>query len=181
MSKVFLMKRILLLLPFLFFIIFFFSSCSRTIKTQVSVTEESKAQEDIKKAGPPVIIYKTKEDYFDKVPVTLSENRDQVISYPSQKDIISGDGYSYPTPLAHGFLLDNRGVGKYSAFLDISYEAYSMMNDNLSADPLFFMIIDHDPFIEMYHCGSRFEYKDLINELNRIIEKNELDKCIQIR
>lgn len=157
------------------------SGCSRSTSPSSSVAKEPKHQENILTAGPPVMIYKTKKDYFDKVPVTLSENLDEVIAYPSQKDIIAGESFTYPAHLTNGFLLDNRGIGKHSAFLSLSYEEYADMQADITAESLYLRVIDPDPFLELYHCGSRFGYRDLIKELNEIIEQNKFERCTQIR
>jgi len=36
-------------------------------------------------------------------------------------------------------------------------------------------ILDNDPIVEMYHCGSRVDFKDLIPELNQKIKNKSLD------
>ncbi len=36
------------------------------------------------------------------------------------------------------------------------------------------MIIDN-PFTELYHCGSKFDYKDVVKELNEKIDEGKLD------
>ena len=127
------------------------------------------------------MIYRTKNDYFDKVPVTLSENLDRVIAYPSQKDIIAGESFSYPTRLFNGFLLDNRGIGQHSAFLGLSYEKYAEMQADISAEFLFLKVIDPDPFLELYHCGSQFDHRDLVKELNELIDQNKFERCTKIK
>jgi len=82
-------------------------SCSRSINKNSSGTENNKVDEELSvnvAAGPSVIIYKTSEDYFDKVPVTLSEDKSNVVSYPGIKDIYYQGEFSYPTRLNNGFL-----------------------------------------------------------------------------
>jgi hypothetical protein len=157
------------------------SGCSRSVAPGNAATKESKPQGNIKKAGPPVMIYKTKNDYFDKVPITLSENHHKVIAYPSQKDIIVGESFSYPTRLSNEFLLDNRGIGQHSAFLSLSYAEYAEMDADITDENLFPKIVDPDPFLEMYHCGSRFDYSDLTRELNEMIEQNNFERCTKLK
>jgi hypothetical protein len=173
--------KILSFILFLLMTIHLLSGCSRSTSPRSSVTDEPKQHGNIAKAGPPAMIYKTKKDYFDKVPVTLSENLDEVVVYPSQKDIIAGESFSYPTRLVNGFLLDNRGIGQHSAFLNLSYEEYAEMQADISAESLYLRIIDPDPFLELYHCGNRFGYRDLIKELNELIEQNKFERCIKIK
>ena len=67
-------------------------------------------------SGPPTTLYKTKADYNNKVPVTLSEDKTKIVSYPSPKDVFYNGNFAYPTPLAQGYLLDNRGIGKNVAY-----------------------------------------------------------------
>jgi len=173
--------KTLISLACLFTTSLFINSCTRSATPVGSAPEKEINEEVIKKAGPPTIIYKTKNDYFDKVPVTLSENQYRIVGYPSQKDIITGEGFSYPTRLVNGFLLDNRGIGQHSAFLDLSYDAYSTLQDEINAEYLLPRIIDRDPFLEIYNCGSKFQYKDIINELNDLIELNQFERCTKIR
>ena len=35
-------------------------------------------------------------------------------------------------------------------------------------------LLDKDPITEMYNCGSKYDYKDLVNELNEAIDNNNL-------
>ena len=126
-------------------------------------------------AGPPAIMYKTKEDYHDKVPVTLSEDKSEVANYPGIKDVFYKGDLAYPTNLNDGFLLDNRGIDKNSAFLNITYEEYSKLEKVPTLEELNEMILDKEPFTEMYHCGSKFDYKDIVKELNEIIDEGKFD------
>jgi hypothetical protein len=175
------MMRELIIIACLFVASLFVCNCSRPVTPEGSKPEKNQDGVIIRKAGPPAIIYRTKNDYFDKVPVNLSENHDRVTGYPSQKDIVTNEGFSYPSRLINGFLLDNRGIGKHSAFLDLSYDAYSKLQDEISAEFLLPRIIDHDPFLEIYDCGSRFQFKDIITELNELIELNQFERCIKLR
>ncbi len=124
------------------------------------------------KAGPKVIIYKTKADYYHNVPVTLSEDKSEIVSYPGIKDIFYKGELAYPTKLNDNFLLDNRGIDKNVAFLKYTYEQYSKLDKTPTIDELFANILDNDPITEMYYCGSKFDYKDLVNQLNVAIDNN---------
>ncbi len=62
-------------------------------------------------AGPPTIVYKTKGDYNKLVPVLLSNDKSEIISYPHPKALMVGGQLALPTILEKGYLLDNRGVG----------------------------------------------------------------------
>ena len=127
-------------------------------------------------AGPPTIIYKTKKDYYDKVPVTQSDDKTKIVSYPGVKDIYYNGNLSYPVKLNDGYLLDNRGIGKNSAFLSITYEEYSKLGEAPALSEMMNKIIDKGPFTEIYDCGSRYQYKDIAADLNKFIDGKQLNK-----
>lgn len=121
--------------------------------------------------GPKAIIYKTKADYFDKVPIFLSEDKKTITGFPHPKDLMKGEKYSLPTPLIKGFLLDNRGIGQNTAFLKYSYDEYSKLNKAPNLEKLYDMILDPDPLLEIYELGQRTDFKS-VNEINRYLRKN---------
>ncbi len=124
----------------------------------------------------PVIVYKTSADYFDKVPITLNEEGDQVMSYPAPSDLRYGEGFSLPVQLKKGYLLDLRGVQPNSAFTSYTYEEYFALEIAPSPGELLDKVIDPDPFTEMYYCGKHSESKDLTKALNRLI-KDDFAGC----
>jgi hypothetical protein len=132
-------------------------------------------------ASPQVIIYKTKKDYSKYIPVTLSEDKSKVISYPDIKDIYFEGKLAYPTALAKGFWLDNRGIGPNTAFIKLTYDEYAKLPGTPTPDELFAMILDANPFHEIYNMGSRYSYKDAVTEINRIIEQHELKKYKRLK
>ena len=106
-------------------------SCSRSINSGSNQSDnknqEEKMSEGQKVAGPPVYIYKTRNDYYDKVPVTLSDDQSGIVSYPDIRDVYKGGEPAYPTKLEGGFLLDNRGIDQNTAFLSVTYEEYAAL------------------------------------------------------
>jgi len=132
-------------------------------------------------AGPPTIIYKTSSDYYDKVAVTLSEDKKDIVNYPGIKDVYYKGELAYPTKLNDDFLLDNRGIDPTSAFLNITYEAYSKLEQTPSKEELFNMILDKDPFTEMYTCGSKYKFKDIVAELNAAIDGKDLGNFTRLK
>lgn len=148
-------------------------SCKSTINSAASDNEdqETTAQST---ADPPVIVYKTTGKYYNKVPVGLSRDKTKIVSYPGPKDIFHRGAFSYPTILENGYLLDNRGMDENSAFLELTYDEYSKLEKTPSAEELFNCILDNDPFTEMYHCESPFDYSDLEKELNDLISGGNL-------
>jgi hypothetical protein len=126
-------------------------------------------------ANPATIIYKTKGDYSKYIPVILSDDKSQIISYPSPKDIFYNGELAYPAKLSDGYLLDNRGVNLNSVFIKITYDEYSKLDAVPSLDYLYNLIIDKDPFTEMYNLGNRYQYKDEVNDINKIISNKDLN------
>jgi hypothetical protein len=129
----------------------------------------------------PCIIYKTKADYSKNVPVTVSDDKSKILSYPDRRDVFYQDHLAYPTELDKGFYLDNRGIGPNVAFLGYTYAEYAALDQTPSAGDLFARIIDKDPLIEMYQCGKRADYHDIVPELNRKIRKGDFGDFKKIK
>lgn len=159
-----------------------FSTLLAVIMLAVSCNSSKKATKsgpDVKNQGigiasPPVIIYKTKNDYSRNVPVILSEDKSKIISFPAQSDIKKGGEFVYPTQLADGYLLDNRGINQNAAFLRFTYEDYYNMDNIPDASRLLNYIADKEPFTEMYQCGRMGDFKDLVTELNQKIKEGKI-------
>ena len=139
---------------------------------------------NVKQAGipsAPCIIYKTKKDYSRYVPVMLSDDKKNIVSYPDIRDVYFKGSLSYPTALTDGFLLDNRGIGPDAAFLNITYEAYITLNKTPSIDELMKNLLEKDPLTEMYQCGNRSQYSDPERELNNLISAGNLKNCKRLK
>lgn len=143
--------------------------CTSSRKSADNEQEQVESKSTTVKAGPSVIIYKTKKDYSQNVPVGLSDDKMKIVSYPAISDVKVGGKFPYPTPLEDGYLLDNRGIGTNVAFLSYTYEEYAALSATPSVSTLMEKIIDKDPLVKIHHCGTRYEYKDLIKELNEKI------------
>ena len=126
-------------------------------------------------ASPAVIVYKMRKDYSQNVPVILSSDKKTIVSYPHPRDVYTNGKLALPTPLKNGYWLDNRGISLNVAFLSYTYEEYAALNDVPSIDVLYKKIVDKDPITEMWSCGHRHHYHDLINDLNEIIVNNKLE------
>ena len=165
----------------------FIISCTNSISKSNSESNsktESKMQSETTKgsfAGPPTIVYKTKAVYFNLVPVILSEDKTDIVNYPSIKDVYYKGELAYPTRLSKGYLMDNRGIGKNVAFLNITYEDYSKLSKTPSKEELKEMILDDEPLTEIYNCGSKFKYKNLIEDINELIESDKLKDCKNLK
>ena len=147
------------------------SSCCKKITTEtakenVNMTEKSKP-------FPPTIIYKTKSDYYNNVPVTLNDNKTMINSFPDVKDVFYKGELAYPTKLNSGYFLDNRGISKNVAFLKFTYEEYSKLDKTPSIDELFNNIIEKNPLSEMYMCDCSRDSE----VVNKIILSNTLKNC----
>ena len=126
--------------------------------------------------GPPAMVYKTRADYYNLVPVLLSENKDSILSYPHPGDLKTSQGYLLPVRLKRGYLLDKKGIGKNVAFLNMTYEDYAKLQAPPPMDELEKLIIDRDPLLELYDCGNIHRFSDPVHELNRYIKHRSLRK-----
>lgn len=128
--------------------------------------------------GPQALIYKTKGDYRNFVPVLLSDDKTEIVSYPNPSDLTTNGTLAKPTALKKNYWLDNRGIGKNVAFLKLTYEEYSKLPVAPSLKELLQMIVDKDPLVELCDCGNRTKYTDAKGELNKAIEAGALrQKC----
>ncbi len=132
-------------------------------------------------SGPDAIIYKTKDDYNMLVPVIMNAEKTDIVSYPAPGDLKYKGEMATPTLLEDGFLLDNRGITKNVAFLNITYEDYMALKKSPGKDELMGLIIDNDPITEMYNCGKRAIYKKEVEELNAIISGNDFSKFRKLK
>jgi hypothetical protein len=126
-------------------------------------------------AGPRALVYKTKGDYANLVPVLLSEDRTKIVSYPHPSDLKSQSGYPFPTALNKNYLLDNRGIGSTVAFLKLTYEEYAKLEQAPSIDEMYSMILDKDPLAELCDCGNKKAFKNITDQLNGLIDKDKLN------
>jgi hypothetical protein len=133
-------------------------------------------------SAPPTLVYKTRSNYNNLVPVLLSDDKTEIISYPHPTDLKVGDALALPTSLIDGYLLDNRGIGSNVAFLKMTYEEYSKLDSAPTLKELYDLIIDKDPLTELCNCGNRTVFKEEISELNKIIKAEKLKTmCRQIK
>jgi hypothetical protein len=147
-------------------LITFLISCSNPLKKIISVHSAV--------PGPPTIVYKTKADYFNNVPVLLSNDKQTIIAYPDPKDLTLDNKLCLPTQLEKGYLLDNRGISVNVGFLNISYLEYSRLATSPSLNELRKLLLDTNPLVELYDLGLSYNYKDRKEEINQIIRRNQL-------
>lgn len=116
------------------------------------------------------IVYKTTQDYSQNVPVILSADKKSIASFPAPTDIYYKGVLAYPTKLADGYLLDNRGITENVAFTSYTYEEYSRLKSAPTETELMNKIIDKNPLLEIVNCGTRAAYKNEIEDLNKVIK-----------
>jgi hypothetical protein len=128
------------------------------------------------------MVYKTKGDYYNLVPVQLTEDKTGIVSYPAVSDLRRGGEFTYPIKLADGYLLDRRGIGPNTAFLELSYESFFEIGGAPPTSDLKGLVHDDDPFLELYSCLTRIEESAVIEYVNGLIQSGELsNQCIRIR
>lgn len=114
---------------------------NRIVKAETILTGSSHAR-------PSAIVYRTSRDYSRNVAVTLDVTRTRITSYPAPTDVRNGS--AMPLNLGNGYLLDRRGIGPATAFLDITYDEYATLTKTPSPDSLINHVIDSAPFTDMY-------------------------------
>jgi hypothetical protein len=156
-----------------------FLHCSRAVPSAKKANTEKSVNNSV--TSPPCLIYKTRADYTNNVPVILNEDRTTISSYPDIKDVWYKGKLATPSILNDGFLLDNRGIGPNVAFLSITYEKYAAMEKTPSVSELMALILDKDPLTELYQCGIRSQYSDPVKELNKIISSGAINSCKRLK
>ena len=141
----------------------------------ITACGSTKKQHDMQNIPAPVIIYKTKQDYSNLVPVTLNPQGTQITSYPGPNDLTFEGEPALPVKLHDGFLLDRRGVNQYSAFTSFTYEEYARLSAPPTTEALFKSIVDFEPFTAICRCENIHNDENLVKELNRRLRKGLKD------
>jgi len=147
------------------------AGCKTGNVMQKATGKETAGKETAITAAPATLVYKTRKDYRDYVPVLLSDDKTRIIAYPDPKDV---KNMPKPSELEKGYLLDNRGINQNVAFLNITYEAYSRRAAAPSLNELQNMIQDKNPLTELCDCGTRYRFRNPEEELNALIKKGTL-------
>lgn len=136
-------------------------------------------RDSVSQSLPRTIIYKTKADYSNHVPVILNKEKNAIVSYPSKADLGCTDNFAKPTKLNNNYWLDNRGIDENVAFLNFTYEEYCAMKNEPNSAELLVNIMEKNPLVEIIYCAPRNEYNDLINDLNKLVDNN-FEGCTRI-
>lgn len=147
-------------------------------KQAVSAAPLAPAFQQSEVASPRAIVYRTRADYSRLVPVLLSADRKQVVSYPARTDVSTR---SLPTPLADGWLLDNRGIGANVAFTTWTYEEYRALPATPSSNEILAHIVDADPLVEAWLCQPRATYSGHEEELLNALIENGFQGCTRLK
>lgn len=140
-------------------LLFLFTSCGFHMSGPSAATE-------------PVVVYKTKKDYRDKVSVQLSPDGKTITAYPGPSDVL----FQKPLELTDGYLL-KRMIG--DVFLSLTIEAYADTSNIYTVEDLLALVIDREPYLEMYDC-SGCTSPDTAS-INKLIREKKLKKCRSLR
>ncbi len=128
-------------------------------------------------AHPPyAIVYKTKADYTQLVPLRMDDSLKEIISYLHPTDLSKEGKFLTPLKLNNGYLLDRQGIGSTSVFLKYTYSNYSKFTKIPTLDSLNTNILIRNPFLEIWNCGCMTNYTSLKLQLDAIISADSLSK-----
>ena len=129
--------------------------------------------------GTPIIVYRTKQDHSEHVPVIMNDDRSAIVSYPHPSDL---KGDVRPVDLGNGYLLDRRGIGPNVAYLDMTYAQYAALSTAPSLAELQAHIIDRDPLSELYDCGKQTGNSNTEEEFRTLVASGQLGtRCKKLK
>lgn len=142
------------------------SANKEVAETVVKPTVDNKAM-----ALPPIVIYKTKADYSNLVPIQLNDDKTQVVSFPDPRDVYDR---KRPTQLNDGFWLDNFGIGKNVVYTDYTFEEYAALQSPPGPDTLMQHIYELNPLTAYYVSNNDYSRTDgrSVEKLNEAIANN---------
>jgi len=151
-----------------------FNGCGvpqKAVPTKMKELESPALGYDTKETAP-TLVYRTRKDYFNQVPVLMNAEKDWIISYPDPTDLNYKNALALPTRLKNGYLLDNRGIGIHVAFLTYTYETYCALSKAPALNQLMDSLLDRNPLTDLWDCGARSLYKNEVEELNALIDRS---------
>lgn len=128
---------------------------------------------------PHIIVYKTRKDFSDRVPVVISSDGNKLTSYPDPVDIRAVGLVAKPVRLNKGFLLSTYGIGLRTRFLKLTFEKFGKLERTPGSQELLEQTDRNYPFLEICDCGTTNRNKDsLIVKINEWIDHDLLkEKC----
>jgi hypothetical protein len=124
--------------------------------------------------APKLYIYKTKKDYYNQVPISLSEDKKSIVSFPHPNDLLIDGKLAYPVKLPEGYYLDVKGIDVNVAFLKINYVDYSNLPAPPTIEQLKELIEDADPLLELWDCGLKTNEPDEIQKVTQWINSGKI-------
>lgn len=94
-------------------------------EVQLPTINQEKPMGGLMNYVPKAQIYRTNGNYNDNVPIQVSADGREIISFPAPTDL---GPQSKPLPLADGYLLDRRGISPYNTrFTTYTYSQYAAL------------------------------------------------------
>ena len=144
------------------------SKTDTSTSTQNNPTNQNPAVVSAIQSVPAsVIVYKTKRDYSGLVWAYLSPDKTEVIAYPAPKDILS----EVPVALHNGYY--SGVLNQNSAIINLKISSYAKLPNPLTPIQMYSLIVNKDPFSEMYNCGQNGTDTDPAH-INTLIDTNKL-------
>ncbi len=122
-------------------------------------------------ASGPIVVYKTKKNYDDKLTVRVSKNGKEVTAYPGKTNAVQ----QKPIVLENGYRL-KRMVG--DTYLSITIEEYANSEKDFSDEDFLELIIDNNPYLEKYECCECTGHDTA--RINQLIREDRLGECKNI-
>lgn len=124
------------------------------------------------------MVYKTRGDYSKLLPVRLSGNKKSVVAFPSPAEATQR---IRPTALAGGYWTSSAYIFPSTAYVLLTIDDYSSFKMSPpTADDLFFLIKDKDPFTELWDCGATGAHS--VAQLNELVSSGSLKlKCRKLK
>lgn len=152
-------------------------SCS-TKKEAVKSSSKAITQTQFQ-AQAPQIIYKTKANYSQLVPIQMNAEKTKIVGFPAPSDLKSNGELQIPIALDDGYFYDRRGLSKNSVFLNNSYAEYAAFSKTPSLAELKAWVLDEDPFLEIYSCPQLKQGSDL-ESMNALVQ-SDFKNCNKIK
>lgn len=129
-------------------------------------------------ASPVQIIYKTRKDYSQNVPVQMNREKTKIVGFPAPSDLRIKGELQTPRKLNDDFLYDRRGISINTVFLKITYKEYAELKKAPLVDEMMQMIIDKNPMVELYYCPELKQNSD--SEIMNKLIKEGFPECKKI-